>query len=232
MPCASTACRCRPGRTLLDGIDLAIPERGLFGIVGPNGSGKTTLQRARSDWCARARAALRCSGARRPMETGRACAPHRLCRAARREPLGPDRARDAAAAAPGPRTDPALVARFELDALIDRRHASLSGGERARVGVARALAHDPRPAGGRRARGPPRHSAPPPPDGPVARQRPHARRARGAGTICMSPAPGATSSRHDRAVAGWWRPDRPPRCWSGRTPRRRPMARASPPPER
>ncbi|MFS2055155.1 ATP-binding cassette domain-containing protein, partial [Variovorax sp. CT11-76] len=34
------------GRTLLDGIDLAIPERGLFGIVGPNGSGKTTLLRA------------------------------------------------------------------------------------------------------------------------------------------------------------------------------------------
>ena len=32
-------------RRLLDGVDLAIPARGLVGIVGPNGSGKTSLLR-------------------------------------------------------------------------------------------------------------------------------------------------------------------------------------------
>eukprot|EP01032_Pedospumella_encystans_P003813 gene3813-4505_t len=109
------------GRTLLDGIDLAIPERGLFGIVGPNGSGKTTLLRA----------AL---GLVRPREGrialfGRALDRWKPAELARhigyvaqhgeshwdltvREMLQLQR--------PGRPPDPALVARFELDALIDR----------------------------------------------------------------------------------------------------------------
>jgi ABC-type branched-subunit amino acid transport system ATPase component/ABC-type branched-subunit amino acid transport system permease subunit len=31
------------GLRALDGIDLTVPERGLYGIIGPNGAGKTTL---------------------------------------------------------------------------------------------------------------------------------------------------------------------------------------------
>ena len=31
------------GRTALDGVDLAVPEGSVYGLVGPNGAGKTTL---------------------------------------------------------------------------------------------------------------------------------------------------------------------------------------------
>jgi branched-chain amino acid transport system permease protein len=31
------------GLRALDGVDLVVPERGLYGIIGPNGAGKTTL---------------------------------------------------------------------------------------------------------------------------------------------------------------------------------------------
>src|SRR5688572_28961034 len=38
--------RRRGGRTLaVDGLDLAVPEGGVFGFLGPNGSGKTTTIR-------------------------------------------------------------------------------------------------------------------------------------------------------------------------------------------
>src|SRR5207253_10156076 len=31
------------GLRALDGVDLSVPEGGLYGIIGPNGAGKTTL---------------------------------------------------------------------------------------------------------------------------------------------------------------------------------------------
>ena len=34
------------GVTVIDGMDLAIPQGGLVGLLGPSGSGKTTLMRA------------------------------------------------------------------------------------------------------------------------------------------------------------------------------------------
>ena len=38
--------RLRGGRTVaIDGLDLAVPEGGVFGFLGPNGSGKTTTIR-------------------------------------------------------------------------------------------------------------------------------------------------------------------------------------------
>src|SRR6202041_2356353 len=35
--------RVAPGKTALDGIDLAIPRGSIFGLLGPNGAGKSTL---------------------------------------------------------------------------------------------------------------------------------------------------------------------------------------------
>ncbi len=38
--------RLRGGRTLaVDGLDLEVPEGGVFGFLGPNGAGKTTTIR-------------------------------------------------------------------------------------------------------------------------------------------------------------------------------------------
>src|SRR5512135_2332670 len=31
------------GLQVLDGLDMTVPERGIFGLIGPNGAGKTTV---------------------------------------------------------------------------------------------------------------------------------------------------------------------------------------------
>ncbi|MGH9265001.1 MAG: hypothetical protein ACRD1D_09955 [Acidimicrobiales bacterium] len=36
----------RPPVVALDGLDLSVPEGGVFGFLGPNGSGKTTTYAA------------------------------------------------------------------------------------------------------------------------------------------------------------------------------------------
>lgn len=48
-----TLCRLAVGygeRTVLDGVDLRIPARGVFGLLGPGGVGKSTLLRTLSRW--------------------------------------------------------------------------------------------------------------------------------------------------------------------------------------
>lgn len=48
-----TLCRLAVGygeRTVLDGVDLRIPARGVFGLLGPGGVGKSTLLRSLSRW--------------------------------------------------------------------------------------------------------------------------------------------------------------------------------------
>jgi iron complex transport system ATP-binding protein len=130
-------------RRLLDGVDLAIPARGLVGIVGPNGSGKTSLLRT-------ALGLLPCASGR-VLINGRALAAWPARELARHVGYMAQQAAshwDLSAREllrlQAPELPSALLQRCELVPLLDRRVTTLSGGEKARVGVARALAHGPR----------------------------------------------------------------------------------------
>ena len=50
------------GLRALDGIDLAVPERGLYGLIGPNGAGKTTLFNVINGFLAPERGAITFAG--------------------------------------------------------------------------------------------------------------------------------------------------------------------------
>ena len=144
-------------RTILDAVDLSVATGEVVGLLGPNGSGKTTAARACLGLLPlQSGAALlqgRAAGSLRPAERARIVAYLPQQRGA----AWPIAVRDAVALgrfaygtalgklAPA---DEAAVDRAihdcALEALTDRAVTSLSGGEAARVHVARALAaHTP-----------------------------------------------------------------------------------------
>lgn len=140
----------RGGRTVLAGIDAAVAPGELVGLLGPNGAGKTTLLRAAlglqpaegtialggtplAGLSPRARA-LRAAYIPQEHEIAWPLAVEAL--------VGLGRTPHAASPAEDARAVEAALAAMELGPLRARAATALSGGERARVLIARALAQE------------------------------------------------------------------------------------------
>lgn len=145
------------GRTLVDGIDLAVRNGETVGLVGPNGSGKSTLLRLLCGVLTPARGTvrlegedLRCLGRR---EVARRVAvvtqeAETTERTTVRDAVELGRTPFLSALRPWSPADDAAVTSaltaVDMAALALRDWATLSGGERQRAHIARALAQQPR----------------------------------------------------------------------------------------
>ncbi len=144
------------GRLIIQGVSLALPERGILGLIGPNGSGKSTLLRllaglrppsqgsvsldrqALAQWPRKA-LARRLALVEQHAGTDIDIAVQDIVRLGRTPHRG--------ALAPWTSADQTIVdqalARMQLSDLRQRPWRSLSGGERQRTQIARALAQCP-----------------------------------------------------------------------------------------
>ncbi|MGY4489800.1 ABC transporter ATP-binding protein [Pseudomonas sp. TE3610] len=144
------------GRLIIQGVSLALPERGILGLIGPNGSGKSTLlrllaglrppsqgsvsldQQALAQWPRKA-LARRLALVEQHAGTDIDIAVQDIVRLGRTPHRG--------ALAPWTSADQVIVdqalARMQLSDLRQRPWRSLSGGERQRTQIARALAQCP-----------------------------------------------------------------------------------------
>lgn len=151
-------CRRSHGRTLLDGVNLAVQEGELVGVIGPNGAGKTTLLSIMGGLLAPSAGSVYLhqvplsSFGRRQIAQQIAVVPQfsppgdfrfsardmvLMGRYAHRSRFANETADDRAVALVAMRQ--AKVTQF-----ADRPVTELSGGERQRVAIARALAQQPR----------------------------------------------------------------------------------------
>ena len=149
----ATGLTCRVGRrTVLRGVDLAADEGEVLGIVGPNGSGKSTLLRTLAGLTRPVAGAVRVDGRNLHALSVR----HRARSVSL---LSQDEHPDADLTAgdvvslgrtpylpPWGTSDSSVIAdaltQVDLDGFADRRITELSGGERRRVLLARALVQD------------------------------------------------------------------------------------------
>ncbi len=149
--------RAQGGRRVLHDVNLAVRAGEVVALLGANGAGKTTLARLGAGLLAPDAGQVRLDGAD-PRRLAPAARARALAYLPQQRPLAwPLRVRDVVALgrfAHGARlgalghADAAAVARAlescELEALADRPADTLSGGELARVHVARALAAEAR----------------------------------------------------------------------------------------
>ena len=135
------------GRTVLDGVDLAVRPGELVALLGPNGAGKTTTVETVEGYRAPDAGTVRVLGSdpRRGGARHRARVGLMLQGGAGLEPRATPRdlvRLYAAFHAGGPRPEE-LIERMGLGAVAGTRVRRLSGGERQRLALAIALAGDP-----------------------------------------------------------------------------------------
>ena len=134
-------------RRVLDGVDLMVSAGELVGVLGPNGAGKTTLLRAALGLAKLASGSARLSG-RDVAELGPEERAGRVAYLAQERRLAWSLAAWRVASLGAVDRPPALareaalqaLARVEMSGLADRGVLEMSGGERARVLLARLLA--------------------------------------------------------------------------------------------
>ncbi|MEI9997547.1 MAG: ABC transporter ATP-binding protein [Rhizomicrobium sp.] len=144
---------CLGGKTILDGIKLDLSSGGLVGLIGPNGAGKSTLVRTLACLIAPERGTIALDGVdiatidRRTLARKVAYLPqghtlHWPLRADHVVALGrlPHLSRFASASEDDARAVASAMRRADVAPFADRIVTTLSGGERARIMIARALA--------------------------------------------------------------------------------------------
>ena len=140
-----------PGLRALDRVTFALPAGSVTALVGPNGAGKTTLMRCLVALERPFAGAIEVGGIdalQHPREIHRRVG-YLSDSFGLYDDLSVARCLEYAAASHGLRGDPLkarvaeLVASVDLRPLLERRAGTLSRGERQRVGLAQALAHDP-----------------------------------------------------------------------------------------
>ena len=142
MPGASvvlnSVARAAGGRPVLRGVSLEVPEGEMLALLGPSGAGKTSLLRVVAGLDAPDAGEVRLGGQdatrRPPRERGVGLVFQDLA-------LWPYMTVEEHLEGGDVR---GLVERFALGALKGRRPHELSGGEKQRLALARAVAHDPR----------------------------------------------------------------------------------------
>ena len=129
------------GRAILEVGELSLGPGGLHGVIGPNGSGKTTLLRVLAGVAGHRGEARVCG---RSPRQARALTGY-MPQSPLVDPLATARDVVAAGLYGAPRQGAEWASRLVgVEGLLDRRFASLSGGEQRLVCLARALARRPR----------------------------------------------------------------------------------------
>ena len=124
------------GRRIIDGVDLVVARRQIVTLIGPNGSGKTTLVRLLLGLQTPTAGKVRRAPGVRIGYVPQFVAVDRTF------PLTARRFVTLSPGAVAPGTD-GVLARLGISHLADRQFSDLSGGERQKVLLARALLRDP-----------------------------------------------------------------------------------------